>query len=172
MKNVSDLKRIFDRLPVDTGNYQLYVKLLDLDITVYRPLMEEILNGRLDIEDTRPIFSISLRGIMDDADRAADTRPRMIQTADDLRRNLVNRAFSPNEVIKEITLPNHDEKDYRMHVAEAYQARTGDWLTESQFSAIMVAVAATRRVDLMSGASKEEQIKYTNAMAVTPITER
>jgi hypothetical protein len=169
MQNVSELKGTFDRLPVSTGNYSLYERLLALDQSVFKPLMEEILAGRLDIEDTRPLFNVNIRQIVG-AETGISTN-KIIQTSDDLRRNLVNRVFSPNEVIKEITLPRIDIMDLKMQIAEQYTAKTGQTLTDAQMQVILVAVDATRDITATSGGNKDEQQIYVNAMSAKPLTE-
>jgi hypothetical protein len=169
MQNVSELKGTFDRLPVSTGNYSLYERLLALDQSVFKPLMEEILTGRLDIEDTRPLFNVNIREIVSAAEKISTNK--IIQTPDDLRRNLVNRVFSPNDVIKEVTLPRIDIMDLKMQISEQYTAKTGDVLTDAQMQVILVAVDLTRDISATSGSSKEEQQIYVNAMSAKPLTE-
>jgi hypothetical protein len=169
MQNVSQLKGIFDRLPVTNDNYRLYERLLDLDRSVFKPLMEEIIAGRLDIEDTRPIFNINIQHVKTVIDEKR--LPRLIQTPQDLKRNLINRAFAPNEVIKEITLPNLEINDLRMIIAEEYALKHGVQLTDREIEALIVAVNGTKMIDALSGDSKGDQIKYADAMATKPVTE-
>jgi hypothetical protein len=173
MQNVSQLKGYFDRLPVTTENYPLYQRLLDLDRSVFKPLMEEIIAGRLDIEDTRPLFNIHILYVIQNVRTAVSEKrlPRLIQTPQDLKQNLINRAFAPNEVIKEITLPNLEINDFRMIISEQYAAKTGETLSEREIDALIVAVSGTKEIDALSGDTKADQLKYADAMATKPVKE-
>lgn len=56
MPSVKVLKTKFDDLSFTSDNIVLYAHLLTLDMSDFKPLMEEILLGRIDIEDTRQLF--------------------------------------------------------------------------------------------------------------------
>jgi len=125
----------------------------------------------MDIEDTRPIFNIAVANILNNLNLTSNGLPPLIQTGSDLKNNIINRAFSPNNVIKELNLPNLLLNDYRLQISDAYTASTGQTLTDSEFNALIVATNATVFVNSASGANKDQQTKYFNAMATTPLTE-
>lgn len=57
MPNISVLKANFDRLDIVEDNVELYEALLILDQSEFIPIMEEILAGRLDINDLTSFFN-------------------------------------------------------------------------------------------------------------------
>lgn len=165
MKHIKELKAIFDRLPMSIGNLALYTNLLDLDRTVFKPLMEEIIAGRLDIEDTRPIFNINLEKFRTETVK----RLKLINTEADLRSNLSNRVFNPSLVAKEATLSRLDIEDIRDSLASDYTERTGLTLSKTERDAILVAFNAMKDIDAVYAGSKTDQQKYTDALSVKPI---
>ena len=120
MNSIEELKNRFDLLPVDSNNMKLYQKLLHLDISVYKPLMDEILSGRMDIEDTRPIFS----SFFSDSKKSFYTsilqKRTLINNADDLKNNLITRLASPEKNIREITLLSSDYNNIKAEVITKY----------------------------------------------------
>ena len=56
MPHISELHAMFKRLDITSKNIALWEALLQLGISTFKPIMNEIISGRLDIEDTRKIL--------------------------------------------------------------------------------------------------------------------
>ena len=145
MAEIAQLKTRFETLRIDRDNLFLYERLLDLDRSIFKPIMRKILDGELDIEDTRPIFSVGFRYAY-----ASDEARRMwlIDSREKLAANVSNRLFDQDRYVKEFEVENVDEvENVKSSVIEAYEARTGETLSASQRAALAVAVEGMMRID-------------------------
>ena len=162
--NIKELKAKFDRLPVTPENYKLYEALLDLDRTVFVPLMEEIIEGRLDIEDTRPLVSSSL---MIEELPVSEERLPILQTGEDLKKNVAARLFDPTNYIREVQIEDFSVDGEREAALDAFEERTGIRLTPAQRSAFLASKPRMNRVDV-STSNKDLQIRLTNRLSPDP----
>ena len=168
MINVSELKQKFDLLPVDKNNWSLYQNLLDLDMSVFKPLMEEILEGRMDIEDTRPIFSKYMPRVVNAVRNEVENKRRLINTEEEFRQNLVRRALTPDEAIKEVRVANPAYDDIKGVMIDKYEEATGDKLTESQRRAMLIAMEQTQYFDIDLYGNKEKQVRLSDMLSGSP----
>jgi hypothetical protein len=171
MISIEELKKKFDLLPVSTANWELYQNLLSLDQSVFKPIMEEIIEGRMDIEDTRPIFGKyfpkmveTMRGDLYDA----YGKRHLINTPDDLKQNLILRAMAPDRSIREVTLPSSAYEDIKATILTKYEEETGDTLTDSQKKALLIAFDAFEKTDNDMYANKDRQIRLSDMMSGSP----
>lgn len=173
MENAKVLKEKFDRLYVSKNNLLLWRELLRLDQSIFKPLMDEILKGTLDIEDTRVLFRTN-RIYHTYSDKSKSGKhDRLI--SDDLENipisNIKQKLFPKRnqEIIKEVPADILNLPDYRKQIADEYKKRTGKELSEEQISKILPEVE--RRVLMQTNYNnidfpnkKEMQIKFNNAI--------
>lgn len=168
MKHISALKLQFDRLPVTEANYALYDRLMSLDISVYKPILDEILAGRLDIEDTRPMFNVTINSIVNPVAMGTPLN-QLITNAAGLKANLINRVFNKTQVIKEADIGNASMvSTLQQQIADNYFAQTGIQLTTNQISVLVIAVQNTQKLNLTTQQSKAAQIVASNLLSVKP----
>jgi hypothetical protein len=167
MANISLLKKKFDLLPIDENNWELYQRLLNLDISVYKPLMEEILDGRLDIEDTRPLFASYLPRTIDNARNEVSKKRMLINNEDDLKNNLIVRATNPDNVIKEVTIKKQNYEDTKLLVIEKYETYHEVKLTENQKRVLIIAMDNYENTDIDLYGNKEKQSKLSDKLSTS-----
>lgn len=167
MQNISELKAKFNRLPVNKENWELYQRLLDLDMSVFKPLMEEILEGRMDIEDTRPIFGGRLISAIRST-RFKEKKRKIVETDADLRKNLALRATNPEMAIKEVRLQNREYDEAKSAVIESFERDTGRVLTDGERRALAIALDEQEDVDVDLYDSKERQTRLSDMLSGGP----
>lgn len=165
MLSISELKKKFDLLPVDESNWELYQNLLNLDQSVFKPLMEEILAGRMDIEDTRPIFAKYFPRMADTYRQRVAEKRMLINDADDLRENVARRYHDPQSAIREVSLTDPAYEDVRQQMIADYEAETGETLTERQRSALLIAMSETQKTDIDLYSDKQKQTRLSDLMS-------
>lgn len=167
MQNSIEIKKLFDRLNINTTNRLLFENLLNLDRTVYKPLIEKILSGELDIEDTRPIFSIFLSKPIGENNTVS--KMFLIDSNYKFIKNMSDRIFDPLNFIKELELSNKDQvEETKMKVISDYQKDRNVILTENEKKALIVAIDGFIKNDAMS-ISKNHQRRFSDSISPGPI---
>ena len=107
------LKFTFDSFDINPSNRFLYERLLDLDRSVYKPLIEKLITKELDIEDTRPIFSLFYDyGFMQKKlNRRQQRYKALINTNSSFINNLRNRIFHQNDYVNETYIENDEYEE-------------------------------------------------------------
>jgi hypothetical protein len=125
MASISLLKEKFDALPFSEDNIALYSILLQLDISDFKPIMEEILSGRINIEDTRAVFANTVNSSWDNGySKIEDTR---ISTdiSETIKSNLIARmSGNGNDIVKE-NLIFPDTTDLKYQIAAQFKETYG-----------------------------------------------
>ena len=176
------LKKLFDELPMHPSNMGLYQELLSLDMVEFKPVMEAILDGRIDIEDTRQIlrnrFITELGKLFENPKdpRISRNTEALVQTMKD---NITKRLFdNGKDVVKENMGFFRNLDDYKNAVANAYYEETGQHLSEEDIARI-VPIMEQRYVQELNmanlggagaKANKEIQLKISNLLAHRPNT--
>ena len=168
MINVSELKKKFDRLPVSKENWELYLNLLSLDQSVYKPLIEEIIEGRMDIEDTRPIFAKYYPKIVDNFRKEVTNKRMLINTPDELKQNLLLRAEAPDQAIKEVSITNFNYEDVKHDVITAYEQESGSQLTDNERKALLIALNEYEKTDIDLYSDKSKQTRLSDLISGSP----
>jgi hypothetical protein len=136
---------------MNSENVGLYEKLLELDRSVFTPLMEEILGGRLDIEDTRPVLGITMGAVsVSGGDLLEGQRRPLVQTPEDLAANVKARLFAPEEYIREVEVPDRTAADVVAEAVAKYEERTGTKLSQPQIDALVRAREFVEKTDVGS----------------------
>lgn len=165
MQSISQLKAKFERLPVDENNWELYENLIALDQSVFKPLMEEILAGRMDIEDTRPIFAKYFPRMAETFRDRVNKKRWLINTTEEFRENLSRRYTEPEKAIREITLRDPAYEDIKQEMIAAYEAETGETLTESERKALIIAMSEIEKIDIDLYGDKAKQTRLSDLMS-------
>lgn len=178
MKSIKDLLKRFEALDVNLHNIDLWKRLIYSNMSDFKPLMQELLDGNLDIEDTRVILPTNITRFNNPyqaKDRLiSDDNPQVLMT------NILKRLF-PNttkgEVIREAVVSVKNIDDYKHIIARAYQRLTGRTLTENQIERIVPEidryVTLQINVDNMNVKDvKATQIKYANALTPKKLNAR
>ena len=155
MPSISLLKEKFDKLLISNENIHLYDALLYLDISDFKPVMEEILLGRIDIEDTRQLFSIMVNyPWMNQSDKPYDPFEKLADqlyypnTAQAVRDNLMARLEgNDGRVIKEApAFPNQIELKAR--IADEFFRSTGQQLAKEDIEKLLPIVKSELMMEL------------------------
>jgi hypothetical protein len=175
MPSISLLKEQFDALPIDSTNIDLYAALLAADISDYKPLMQQILAGTLDIEDTRKLLP-------NDAqydrfgDKNADARIGLTddQLAQNMKNNLSTRLFG-GDVIKENVFFRPDVSSMQTLIAQNFAKITGQTLTQDQIDSILPimneeVIQELNVANLSMDDVKAVQSVFSDLLSVKPIT--
>jgi hypothetical protein len=165
MQSISQLKAKFEGLPVDENNWELYENLLALDQSVFKPLMEEILAGRMDIEDTRPIFAKYFPRMTENFRNRVSEKRKLINSTEEFRENLSRRYMNPESAIREITLRDPAYDDIKQEMIAAYETETGKTLTESEKKALIIAMSETEKIDVDLYSNKAKQTRLSDMMS-------
>ena len=165
MQSISQLKAKFERLPVDENNWELYENLLALDQSVFKPLMEEILAGRMDIEDTRPIFAKYFPRMAENFRNRVSEKRKLINSTEEFRENLSRRYTNPESAIREITLRDPSYDDIKQEMIASYEAETGKTLTDSERKALIIAMSETEKIDVDLYDDKSKQTRLSDLMS-------
>jgi hypothetical protein len=172
MIHVKELQDKFSKLDVNSKNYFLYERLLLLDISDYKPLMQEILDGRLDIEDTRQLLS----NIIYSNNKISTNRNLSENIVDTMKSNLISRLTGENtsDIVKENQLFFNNLDDYKYAIAKEYEEQTGNTLTDDEVNSILVIVQETYYQQLnledIDGQSKDTQLFMSDKMSYKPIS--
>lgn len=178
MPSISILKEKFDNLPMTADNMALYQVLLFTDISDYKPVMEQILLGKIDIEDTRQIFynySNYNWARYENKNLAENIYDARISTniMDTISNNIV-AALEGNEdaIIKEsIIIPTQD--NLKNQIASEFKKRTGLTMTKAEIDAILPIVNSELFVELSllnpnAVKDKEHQNLFSDLLAFKP----
>lgn len=180
MPSISLLKDRFDELPISNDNIHLYDALLYLDISVFKPVMEEILAGRIDIEDTRQLFSILVNyPWMNQNEKPYDPNEKLTDqryyndSATSIRNNLMARLEgNDNSVIKEA--PAYPTQvDLKVQIAEDFFKRTGIVMSDEDVEKVLPIVKSELMMELSlynnnAVRDKNYQIIISDLLSIKP----
>ncbi|WP_368880303.1 hypothetical protein [Proteus mirabilis] len=132
MNHIKVLYDNFQKLDINDKNFLLYQRLLDLDISDFKPIMEELLSGRLDIEDTRKIL---LNDFSSTFNQEEKFNPFLKDSDQLLRNNLLKRLTSNDGkgIIKENVIPITNFDDFKHRVYEEFNRQVEENLLNSDF---------------------------------------
>jgi hypothetical protein len=173
MIHVKELQDKFSSLDINSKNYALYERLLSLDISDYKPLMQEILDGRLDIEDTRQL----LNNVIPSSNTISTNRKLSENIVETMKSNLISRLTGEGttNIIKENQLFFNNIDDYKYAIAKEYESQTGKTLTDDEVNSILVVVEETYYQQLnledIEGQNKDTQLFMSDKMSYKPISE-
>ena len=165
MLSIENIKKLFDLLPIDDTNRSLYQNLLRLDISVYKPLIEEILEGRMDIEDTRPIFSSYFPSSKNSFTKKILEKRRLITSPEEFKQNLITRLVSPEKNIREIVLLSNEFYEIKREIIEKYEKDNSVSLSSGEKNALFIAYGFYEKTDLDYYGNKEKQTKLSDLMS-------
>lgn len=174
MAHIKSLHDSFTSINITDDNFSLWQKLLDVDISDYKPLMEKLLSGELDIEDTRPLLENIVTTSYESLNKESRLSKDLNQT---IKSNLTARLFADGEVIKENALFIHNKDDYKEAIAQKYFEKTGNFLSESAKAKILVIIEEQiiQELNMSNYAGYEDpkaiQLRYSDMMSVKPIAE-
>lgn len=160
MSDIKLLKDKFDSFNVNRSNRQLYEKLIDLDRSVYKPLMDKILAGQLDIEDTRPIFSF-FYDFYGENKRLSGRRNilnHIIKTNEMFVRNLRDRLFHPENYVNETYIENEEYESIKEFVINSHEEVTKKTMTEEDKQKVILALDTLLQVDFRSAGERSRVI--------------
>ena len=175
MANISVLKEDFDKLPMSMENYPLYTNLLELDISDFKPLMEALLDNRLDIEDTRPIFSPYMNFQWSKGDRLKDPRIAVENEGYLADAALARLNGDDSKIIKEnIAFPSTDV--LKNMIAEEYFRREGVQLPPEDVAKLIPIIQDELVIELSmynnnAVKDKEYQLLLADLMSIKPKNE-
>ena len=171
MTSIKILKEKFNRLDINETNIELYEKLFSLNHIQYKLLITEILEGRLDIEHTRPLFSKNLsskQGIT-----GLPLLSELHDTIDIIKSNITNKLLKSNEIIFEGDVLTND-LDLKFKLGERYESETNTVLSDVQKEKIFTGNNGLRqnttqidRIELEVYADKK-QTQLTNFSLLSP----
>lgn len=171
MPHISELHAMFKRLDITSKNIALWEALLQLDISTFKPIMNEIISGRLDIEDTRKILPNKLVTSMNKRldRRISDNKDYF----DILANNLMSRINGDGtDIIKEnIVIYNVDH--YKIQIAEQYEKETGNKLSPEEVESILliadiIAYQELNAANIQGTEAKKLQNVYSNLLSFKP----
>lgn len=171
MPHISELHEMFKKLDITSNNIALWEALLQLDISTFKPIMNEIISGRLDIEDTRKILPNKLVTSMNKRldRRISDNKSYF----DILANNLMSRINGDGtDIIKEnIVVYNVDH--YKIQIAEQYEKETGNKLTSEEIESILliadiIAYQELNTTNIQGAEAKKLQNVYSNLLSFKP----
>lgn len=154
------LKFTFDSFDINPSNRFLYERLLDLDRSVYKPLIEKLITKELDIEDTRPIFSLFYDyGFMQKKlNRRQQRYKALINTNSSFINNLRNRIFHQNDYVNETYIENDEYEETKKFVIESYEVTRKEKLTEEEKRKIILALDTMIHVDFRTAGKRAQRI--------------
>lgn len=142
--HIKQLKKLFDELPVHPDNEKLYYDLLKLDMADFKPIMEAIIAGKIDIEDTRQILKLRFLSTFERLFKnPIDARISRNENelVNNMRENLLDRMFGTgSKIIKENIGFFQNIDDYKRIVANAYYEETGERLSDKEIDMILPAI--------------------------------
>jgi hypothetical protein len=165
MKNVNELKSLFDRLNITEDNIDLFESLLIQDASEFIPLMTEILDGRVDIGDLRSFFNkyTEDRVILPNKSLPLflNNTNLVTSTVDSLKNSL----FSDNP-IKEGFLPT-DDTDLKYAIAAKLKNEQNIDLTDLEINSIVTGKESFKIIstDFSRSMNKEEQLTNSNLLS-------
>lgn len=177
MPNISELKKEFDKLPMSLENYPLYSNLLFLDISDFKPLMEALLVGNLDIEDTRPIFSpfVNFQWVKP-SQNLKDPRIALDSDAEYLASSTVERINGNESAIIKESLAFPNTQSLKKLIAEEYKRREGIELPEEDLVKLLPIVQEEMVIELSlynqnAVKDKDYQLLLADLISIKPKSE-
>lgn len=128
MENIQKLRERFDKLDVNESNVMLYESLFKLDYETFFPIMEEILDGRIDIEDLRSFFykNKELTSNTGSAGLPLLTENRTVP--ENIKDGILAKLFESNRPNEYILPINDTDEKYRL--GDKYVAQSGNPLSD------------------------------------------
>ena len=176
MENIMKLKEKFDSLPISDENVDLYRKLFDLDIADFKPVMEGLLSGEIDIEDTRKLFQNdpdlkTPPGVRYDA---SSPLPMNADTVDSITANIISSLTedSPRTIKETLTYPSPDT--FKNRIAAMYKDQTGITMTPEEVNALIPIIEEELFTSMALGQSKgtrnkADQLSLSDKITNSPI---
>lgn len=175
MPSIKVLKTKFDELVVNSTNIALYERLLTLDISDYKPLMEEILLGRLGIEDTREVFKNNMLLAAFGGEVVNDPR---ISTnmAETMKANLLERMKGSGDNLIKENLVFPSTEDLKDQIADRYFKEYGIKLPPEDIVKLLPIIEneLISELSLNNNAGtrdKADQLIYSDQLAFKPSAE-
>lgn len=165
MKNVIELKSLFDRLDLNETNITLYESLFFQDASEYIPLMTEILAGRLDIGDLESFLNKHTDERVKSTNKALplfmDSEGLVTSTV----ANLKNSLFNTNP-IKEGLIPV-DDTDLKYEIAAKLKEEKNIELNDVEINSIITGKEPFKVIstDFNRSINKEEQLSNSNLLS-------
>lgn len=178
MPSISLLKDKFDELNVTAQNMELYELLLYSDISDFKPVMEQILLGRLDIEDTRQIFyTVVNHKWLTGSGRDVIKDVRISDNIMDTIKNNIIAVLNNDEkaIIKEsIIIPNQSQ--LKNEIATEFKKRTGMELSKEEIEMLLPIVNTELFIELSlvnpnAIKDKEHQNLFSDLLSLKPRAE-
>lgn len=175
MAHIKELQVEFNSLPVSNDNIKLYAALLTLDQYEFKPVMEGILTGRIDIEDTRRIFYNN--GYFRHNDRNYNTTVKDARVSTDIGKtiadNIQARLFGKEDNIIKESIIGLDNNDLKKDIAKEYTRRTGETLSTEDIDALLPILETQLYVELSlynpnTNKDKEHQNRFSDLLAYKP----
>lgn len=173
MLHIKELKTKFDSLDVNLDNFYLWEKLVNSTYQVYKPIMEKILSGEIDIYDTEELLEVETakKGY-----KAAISKndPTILETRNHIKNDLLKRIFGKDypemDIIKEVKTLVANLDDYRELIAQLYYKKTGAKLSPVQVEKIIPEIEKEILLqinyeNINTSQPKEDQIRFSNALA-------
>lgn len=177
MASISTLKDKFDLLPFSEENIELYNALLNLDISDFKPLMEEILNGRVDIEDTRAIFLNNVSTSWNrNGSKIQDSR-LSTDISKTIKENLITRMTDTDKEILKENLIFPDTRDLKQQIADEFKKTHGITLPPEDIEKLLPLVESELYSELSlnnkgnATINKEYQIFISDSLSLKPNVE-
>lgn len=144
MTSITILKEKFNRLDINENNVALYEKLFSLDHIQYKLLMNEILEGRLDIEHTRSLFTKNLPSKPDIS--GLPLLSELNDTIEVTKNNIINKLLkSSNDLILDGSVLTNDT-DLKFKLGERYETETNTVLSDIQKEKIFTGNNGLRQI--------------------------
>lgn len=154
MQNISVLHEKFANLPVSSDNYSLWGSLLSIDQAVFKPIMEQILAGKLTIEDFRPFISKFIDYLRYDSSIARQTERFLTEDVDDaelIKTRMSELLFGSDQTVMEVTLERTTEVDILDDIRTDMNATLGLNLSREDVAAMATGIAQTEKISTLVG---------------------
>lgn len=130
MKNIKILKDKLDLLPINEGNIKLYEDLLSLEFGIYKNIIIEVIEGRLDIENTRQLISKYIPQSITNIENI----PLLMElenTNDVIKENIINKIIVNNGTIINDGLIYKNDTDLKFRMGSSYEIENGVTLSDT-----------------------------------------
>jgi len=173
MAHIKALHENFSELVITNENIALYQALLELDISTFKPIMNEIISGRIDIEDTRKILSNRLYN----DNKYKKTERRLSDDSnykEVITNNLISRLLGDGKnIIKENIVINNNIDHYKQMIAEEYEKEYGIKLSDTDIEDILliadiIAYQELNYQNISDNNAKNTQLSNANYLSFKP----
>jgi hypothetical protein len=165
MESIQSLFKKFKQLPITNENFFLYERLLSLTQIDFFTLISEILQGRLDIEDTRSIFYEKTT-----INRSINTNnalPNLINEnnlSTQIQTNYNNILFGNQSTKEALMLLDFTDEKFRI---QNELAKQGVIISDADVEEIIIGKENYKTVstDIEKTLNKEQQLYFSNLLA-------